>query len=164
MTTDDKIERIIQEEQDCLFRLACYKIGDPDDAEDLLQDVFMRTWESLRLRADIDIKRYLYRSVSNACISYHRRHAGIVFTGINDDIADEDDTDDFQEEFRRISRLLKQIPEEQAEVISLHTIGGKNFAEIAELQDLPLSTVKSRFQYGIRKISDMLANNKTEKA
>lgn len=163
MTTDDKIERIIQEEQDCLFRLACYKIGNPDDAADLLQDVFMRTWENHRLHTAIDIRRYLYRSVHNACVSYHR-HTKIIFTEITANIPEEDDNnDEFQEEYRKISRLLKQIPEEQAEVISLHTIGGKNFAEIAELQNLPLSTVKSRFQYGIKKISKELANNKTKR-
>jgi RNA polymerase sigma-70 factor (ECF subfamily) len=60
---------------------------------------------------------------------------------------------DFQEqEYQRICQLLDRIPSEQAEVIRLRYYGDKSFREIAVILDLPLTTVKSRFQYGIDKI------------
>lgn len=48
------------------------------------------------------------------------------------------------------------IPEEQAEVIRLRTIGGLQFGDIAQMTGLPESTVKSRFKYGIEKVRKLL--------
>ena len=57
-----------------------------------------------------------------------------------------------REEFQRIQYLLNSIPEEQAEVIRLRTIDDMSFVEIAELLKLPVTTIKSRFLYGISKL------------
>lgn len=146
------IERIMQEERDSLFRLACYKIGNVDDAADIVQDVFLKIldMDSVAVR---DVKRYLYKSVSNACISYQRSRQDIIVCTDFDGMDLEEQPDDgFEEEYRRISMQLKMIPPEQAEVISLRTIGGKSFDEIASLLGVNVSTVKSRFRYGIDKI------------
>lgn len=55
-------------------------------------------------------------------------------------------------EYRRIARLLTEIPDEQAEVIRLRIYGDNSFAEVAEILSLPLPTVKSRFLYGLEKL------------
>ena len=78
-------------------------------------------------------------------------HINFVTLDSQMDITDAD-CEDFEQEFRRISRLLAKIPDEQAEVIRLRFYGDKSFREIANILDLPVSTVKSRFQYGIDKI------------
>ena len=135
-----------------VFRLACYKTGNADDAADIVQDVFLKIWDmdSVSVR---DVKRYLYKSVSNACISYQRSRQDIIVCTDFDGMDLEEQPDDgFEEEYRRISMLLKMIPPEQAEVISMRTIGGKSFDEIASLLGVNVSTVKSRFRYGIDKI------------
>lgn len=145
------IEHIMQEERDSLFRLACYKTGNADDAADIVQDVFLKIWymDSVTVK---DVRKYLYKSVSNACISYQRTHQDVVYTDFDGMDFEEQPNDGFEEEYRRISMLLKMIPPEQAEVISLRTIGGKSFDEIASLLGVNVSTVKSRFRYGIDKI------------
>lgn len=142
----------MQEERDSLFRLACYKTGNADDAADIVQDVFLKIldMDSVAVR---DVRKYLFKSVSNACISYQRSRQDIIVCTDFDGLDLEEQPDDgFEEEFRRISMLLKMIPPEQAEVISLRTIGGKSFDEIASLLGVNVSTVKSRFRYGIDKI------------
>lgn len=145
------LEQIMQEERDSLFRLACYKTGNADDAADIVQDVFLKIldMDSVAVR---DVRKYLFKSVSNACISYQRSRQDLYCTDFDGMDLEEQPDDGFEEEFRRISMLLKMIPPEQAEVISLRTIGGKSFDEIASLLGVNLSTVKSRFRYGIDKI------------
>ncbi|MBQ5876157.1 MAG: hypothetical protein IIW60_09865, partial [Alistipes sp.] len=56
---------------------------------------------------------------------------------------------DFAQEQTLISRLLAALPHEQSEVIRLHLHGECTFAEIADILDEPLPTVKSRYRYGI---------------
>ena len=67
-----------------------------------------------------------------------------------------DGGESFESEFNRITLLLAMIPEEQAEVIRLRTIGGLQFGDIAQMTGLPESTVKSRFKYGIEKVRKLL--------
>ena len=56
----------------------------------------------------------------------------------------------------RLGTLLDRLPAEQAEVIRLHTFASMRFTEIAETLELPASTVKSRFHYGIERLKTLL--------
>jgi RNA polymerase sigma-70 factor (ECF subfamily) len=66
------------------------------------------------------------------------------------------------EEFRRINSLLSSIPEEQAEVIRLRVIDEMSFVEIAEIMKAPVTTIKSRFTYGIIKLKTNVNYQKEE--
>lgn len=72
--------------------------------------------------------------------------------------------DNREEEFKRISRLLDTLPEEQAEVIKLRIYGNNSFAEIAEILSVPLPTVKSRFLYGLTKLRRAMKDEKKTEA
>ena len=70
----------------------------------------------------------------------------------------EENRSDFMEDVARINRILTIIPEEQAEVIRLRTICDKSFTEISQILDVPVTTIKSRFKYGIDKIRNEFFN------
>ena len=55
---------------------------------------------------------------------------------------------------------MKEIPEEQAEVIRLRIYGSNSFADVAEILSIPLPTVKSRFLYGLDKIRRAMKQTK----
>lgn len=67
------------------------------------------------------------------------------------------ETENFEQEYRRINTLLHSIPVEQAEVIRMRIHGDRSFVEIADILEIPVTTVKSRFLYGIEKIKKGLA-------
>ncbi|MCM1311987.1 MAG: RNA polymerase sigma factor [Bacteroides sp.] len=147
------------EERKDMFRYACYKIGNAEDAEDMLQDVYLTLHDKLRGGTDIcNLRGYLYRCLSNTCTDYLRRRQGMKTVSIEqaDGICNPE-TENFEQEYRRISTLLSAIPEEQAEVIRMRIHSDKSFVEIAEILEISVSTVKSRFQYGIEKIRKGLA-------
>ena len=74
---------------------------------------------------------------------------------VADTIPDKQNEDDYQ----RIALLLKEIPDEQAEVIRLRIYGDNSFAQVAEILSLPLPTVKSRFLYGLEKLRRGMKQN-----
>ncbi|NPD91745.1 RNA polymerase sigma factor [Xylanibacter muris] len=151
------LETVIAGERDSLYRLACYRTGNADDANDIVQDVLMKMWTRSKMVSIADVRSYLYRSLLNACFTYRQRHVEPAFVQITADVPDDEQTDDdFTVEYHRITRLMDVIPSEQAEVISLRTIGGKSFGEIAGILNIPESSVKSRFRYGIEKIRKMI--------
>jgi RNA polymerase sigma-70 factor (ECF subfamily) len=145
-----------RQEQPHLMRYACYRLGDTDDAKDVLQDVFLKITARLSDEKSVEVRdwrNYIFRVLSNLCSSRLTALGKLRTIPLDArlDIADlptENDESDYQ----RIAKLLVEIPEEQAEVIRLRIYGNNSFADVAEILSLPLPTVKSRFLYGLEKI------------
>ena len=69
-----EFEMLVQDYVDRLFRYAYRRLGSRQDAEDVVQDVFLRTFASrARLRNTSLMGPYLYRSVANACVDVLRK-------------------------------------------------------------------------------------------
>jgi len=60
------------------------------------------------------------------------------------------------EEYVRISRLLESLPPEQREIVRLKCYDELTFKQIAELQDIPEATAKSRYRYAIMHLQQMI--------
>lgn len=148
-------ERLMAAERHKMMQYACYRLGNLEDAEDAVQDVFITLHQRLSDGgAEVrNLSAYLYRTLANLCIS-RQREVGRTPTVPLDSQPDPPapEAEDFEQEYRRINRLLTEIPEEQAEVIRLRYYGDKSFQEIADIIGIPLTTAKSRFTYGMEKI------------
>lgn len=135
-----------------LYRFAALRTGSRSDAEDIVQEAFLKM-----LTASGEIihpRAYLYRCVANACCDLKRRRT--FHEPLRPDQPQEDPDPALREEAERLAARLDRIPPEQAEVIRLHTFASLRFTEIAEILDIPVTTVKSRFQYGIAKLRNCL--------
>lgn len=146
----------IDEWQESLFRYAFFRIGDRADAEDIVQDAFLKiasTTSSVQ-----NPKAYLYRVVTNSCINLQRRKSR--FQPIEPKIPSQNSSDEYEarEEQQRIARLLSKLPDKQAEVIRLHIHANLKFTEIAEVLEIPVTTVKSRFTSGIERLKQLFIN------
>ena len=163
MSTDSeqhmkRFESLIAERQDWLFRFAYMRVGRREDAEDIVQEVFMSIFCKMKKDKDIkDIDRYMIRSVSNACTDYHRRRKQnhIQIDDMRDIPVTETDRQ-IHDEFTRINRLLDSLPPEQAETVRLKCYDNLTFRQIAELTEVPEATVKSRYRYAITHIQQRL--------
>ena len=103
------------------------------------------------------MKGYNYRSLTNSCASVLRSRRQFATTETLDTLSSDDlAPQDFEQEFRLIERLMALLPDEQSEVIRLRIYGGRQFDEIASICNIPLTTAKSRFRYGINKLREAL--------
>lgn len=146
-------EREMAAERQRLLQYACYRLGSRDGTEDVVQDALLSLWQKQRDGVAVaNTTAYLYRSVANLCISRLREsaHVRLVPIEVRPDVADE--AEDIEQELQQVSYLLSTIPDAQAEVIRLRYYGDKSFKEIAEILDIPITTAKSRFVYGLEKI------------
>ena len=160
----DILEKLIRDNQDYLFRFAYFRVGSREVAEDIVQSVFLKLIVNcIDLALMKSPRMYLFKMVSNRCIDYQRRE--IVPQVPLDEVKgliDEDEEVALRKEYERIVALLDDIPFEQAEVIRMNTIDNLSFVEIAEILDLSVSTVKSRFMYGVNKVRTKLNGLKKE--
>ena len=157
-----ELERIVAERQDWLFRFAYMRIGRREDAEDLVQEVFLKLFKAMSRSEGIeDVEGYLIRSISNACHDYFRRKRQTTIP-IDDALQVSVDESDRQihEEFMRINKMLDDLPPEQAETLRLKCYDGLTFKQIGELQDISEATVKSRYRYAIMSLKEKIEKTK----
>lgn len=150
-----ELVRVIGMERDALLTYACYRLGNRSDAEDVLHDCYLRLHERFtdgQEGAKLNIRNYVFRSLSNLCTDRLADRTRHLTVDLGQQDVEETDTDNRESEYCRITSVLDKIPEEQAEVIRLRMYGNRSFAEISNILQVPLSTVKSRFLYGIEKI------------
>lgn len=159
LNSNNNIEQLaewIDKWQEQLFRYAFYRVGNRSDAEDVVQDAFLKIASTTTPISNP--KAYLFRIVSNGCVDSLRQKS--LLQPLQERIPTTSYSEEMeaQEEFKRIERLLSRIPEQQSEVIRLHIHAGLKFTEIAETLEQPVTTIKSRFTSGIEKLKQQFIN------
>lgn len=155
----DELTKTMESELKNLYRYAFYRIGDRQDAEDIIQDLYIVLYEKNDTINNLEnLKNYIYRALSNNCTLFLRkrlRNKIVSIESIEQNIPDTEPKN-LEEEFTQINSLLETIPDEQSEVIRLHIHGNRTFVEIAEILEIPVTTAKSRFKYGIDKLKKQM--------
>jgi RNA polymerase sigma-70 factor, ECF subfamily len=150
-----------------VYRLAYRLTGNPHDAEDLTQDVFVRVFRSLSSYTPGTFEGWLHRITTNLFLDQVRRKQRIRFDGLADDAAERlpgrepgpaqvyDDThfgDDVQ-------RALDALPPDFRAAVVLCDVEGLSYEEIARITESPVGSVKGRLHRARSEFIDVLRHN-----
>jgi RNA polymerase sigma-70 factor (ECF subfamily) len=137
-----------------IYNFIVRMIGDREEAMDLCQDAFMKAYRELGTLKDLDrFSAWLYRIAHNTCFSRLRKDVGKTFVELDDETR----SSRMPIESRlAVEKALKELPEDQREVVVLKVFQDLKFDEIAAIQDAPVSTVKSRLYMGFEKLRSIL--------
>jgi RNA polymerase sigma factor (sigma-70 family) len=139
-----------------VYRLAYRLTGNPHDAEDLTQEVFVRVFRSLSSYTPGTFEGWLHRITTNLFLDWARRKQRIRFEGLGDEMAhrlpgaeptpaqafDDSHLDD------DVQAALKALPPEYRAAVVLCDIEGFSYEEIAATLGVKLGTVRSRIHRG----------------
>jgi RNA polymerase sigma-70 factor, ECF subfamily len=147
-------------------RLVYRMLPAPADLEDVVQEVFVQVFRSLKdFRGQSKFTTWLHRVTVNVVLM-HRRAARsrpvLTEEAPPDLVADErrplpDDEAERFERMRAFQRLLARLAEKKRVVFVLHELEGLPPQEIAEIVDAPVLTVRTRLFYARRELEAMLA-------
>ena len=155
--------RIYNEYETDLLSLATSLLGSADQAQDVLQDVFVKFIESIdTFELTGSLKSYLATCIVNRARDYLRRDrrrsdepmetAHKVTSprcGPLDAVVED-------EQRERLAGALAELPCEQREVVLLHLQAGLKFREIARMQGISVKTAWTRYRYGLDKLRSSL--------
>ena len=154
-----------------LLRFAQEYVLNKEDAENIIQDVFMTLWERRGdLKIHISLISYLFILIKNRC-NYQlrrKRHAETGKKQMQEDFTHEQQMKLYSLEAldhtlisdsdleQIITRAIDSLPPKCREIFVLHKIEGKKYKEIAEKMDISVSTVENQMGIALRKLREQL--------
>ncbi len=143
---------------DAAYTLARYLLRNAADAEDAVQECYLRAFRHFDSFRGTAIKPWLMAILRNVCRAEYARRAGAAQIGTDATESDDDDaaplwsaTQDSPEvetlrrlEGETLQRLVENLPEPFRETIVLREINDLSYREIAEVVGAPVGTVMSR--------------------
>ncbi len=117
------------------------------DAEDALQDVFVRAYDGLRANdRGLALRSWLYRIAHNRCIDELRRPAPPapeVLELVRAPVREPFEEAEQRESLRRLVQDLRRLPEQQRSALLMRELGGMSYAEVAAALGVTIPALKS---------------------
>ena len=140
-----------------LFRYACYRLGNQQDAEDILQNVYLKLLESIEYRKHPkNLRAYIFRSVVNACSDYKKHESIASRISLHETLDIAEEPSNFDEETVMINRLLESMPDYLRDFVRLKIYAEMTFDEVAETMEVSSTTAKRRFYEGLEYLRNKL--------
>ena len=162
----DKFHRVILPLKDKLFRLAWSIVRDSAEAEDIVQDVFLKLWTKNEEWDNIEnLEAYCFRTTKN--LAFDRVEALSIRKTEN--IAPESENGVFTDNITPYLKLVEterntliyscidRLPENQKMVFQLREIEGMSYKEIAEALDISEDLVKVNLFRARSKMKELLS-------
>ena len=149
-------ERLVDRHQHRLFTLAARSLGSRQDAEDAVQEAFLRAWRGLGgFRGGSLFSTWLYRICLNAAHDTRARR-GAEPSEVAETVPDARDRLAERELSSELQAALSALDESHRVTVILHDVLGCSYAEVAEATDVAEGTVKSRLFRARRELAQLL--------
>lgn len=168
---DRRITDVVKRERSRLLNFIRRNAPDPDDAEDILQDVFYRLVEANRLLMPIEhVTGWLFRVARNRITDLFRKKEPENFSEIT---VEDDDGLSFEDLLpspdagpdavyvrnlllEELKHALAELPKEQREVFIAQELEGRSFKEISLQTGVSVNTLLSRKRYAVLSLRERL--------
>ena len=160
---------------DALYRSALSMTRNPGDAEDLVQDTFLRAYQFReQFKGGTNARAWLFRILTNLFINSYRKRSREPERVSYDEMEDfylynrlasaeaagtggsPEDEIVQKVQVEAIQEAIERLPDEYRETVILADLNQFSYQEIAEMLDIPIGTVRSRLSRGRRLVQKAL--------
>ncbi len=136
------------------------RVSDPQVAEDLLQETFLRIHNKLNDIADEQrITAWVFQIARNLIIDHYRSQARLAAAMLQDLEAPTEEEDNLNEQVEGwLPTMIAQLPDLYREAVELYELQGMPQQQIADTLGISLSGAKSRVQRGRERLKTLLFN------
>ncbi len=154
---------LVQKYQQKVYWLVRKMVVDHDDANDITQDVFIKTWNALgNFRGDSKLYTWLYRVASNEAINFLNKKKRRFFVPLHDvenELSEklESDPELSGDAIQlKLQKALLKLPEKQRLVFNLKYFEELPYDEISEITGTSVGALKASYHWATKKIEDYL--------
>lgn len=144
--TSERFQAVYLPLSETLWQVAFYILEDSAEAEDAVQELFLKLWNGRDALDSIrSPKGYCITLLRNLCLDRIRRASRTVIPEVLPDPPVEDRQDDAVDQRERLAKVLdaiKSLPDRQRQVLTLRTLDGLSYEEIADRTGLNYLTLR----------------------
>jgi RNA polymerase sigma-70 factor, ECF subfamily len=158
-------ETVFRKHYQSLCNYACGILKDMDDAEEVVQSIFMKFWEQREgIEINVSLKSYLYRAVHNTCLNrlkhlkiqeVHKQYVGNYFEENYDSATEMMDKVELE---NRIADALEKLPEQCRRIFKMSRFEELKYQEIADRLGLSIKTIENQIGKALRIMRTELAD------
>jgi RNA polymerase sigma-70 factor (ECF subfamily) len=157
---------IIRKYQEKLYWHVRRMVVDHEDANDVLQNVFIRVWNGLEnFREDAQLYTWLYRIATNECLSFldqQKKRASISIDESDSGLSNKIKADRYFDSSKlewKLQLAIQQLPEKQRVVFTLRYYDEMPYEEMSRVLDTSEGALKASYHHAVRKIEDYMLNH-----
>jgi len=170
MGGDPEFERAALSHLDALYNFALYLTRAPAEADDLVQETYLRAFRfSHRFQPGTHLRAWLFQILRNTFFTFYRirdRETAVAEDGVPDwdvpmfhDAPDDDSRT--TDQHTDLERAMRRLPEEFRTVLLLAEVEGLPLEEVARVMSCPVGTVKSRIFRAKERLRGLLRDYET---
>ena len=156
-------EPLVLAHQEAVFRLSYLLLGDPDDAEDVAQETFLRAWNHLKRFDTTRPLRPWLLSIASNLASNRRRSAGRYLAALTRAFRDEptssastEDKSAREMEARDLWKAVQTLGLADQQIVYLRYFLELSVVETAQALNIPEGTVKSRLSRALERLRGII--------
>ena len=141
-------------------------VGSHEDADDLLQEIFVKVWNALpSFRGDSDVFTWLWRIATNEALSHLRKarvRAALRFSSFDEQaerISDPDPYFDGDAALRNLRKALLKLPDKQRLVFTLRYWQDLSYERISEITGTSVGALKASYHIAYEKVKQYLTES-----
>lgn len=148
--------KLYEETSPAIYGFALSILKNKSDAEDILQDLYVRVYQSASTyRTKGKPMAWLLTMTRNLCLMRIREQKKTNLLP-SDEIYQVYEQAVTDEDRMVLESLLKDLKDEERQIVVLHSLTGLKHREIASLLELPLPTVLSKYNRALKKLRNLL--------
>ena len=156
---------LVREYQERIYWHIRKMVIDHDEADDLVQEVFIKVWKNLdKFREDAKLYTWIYKIATNECLTFLTKKKRRFFLPIGDvenELSGKIDTstnitgDEIQ---LKLQKALLKLPNKQRIVFNMKYFDDMKYDEIAEITETSVGALKASYHHAVKKIEEILNN------
>ncbi|MEO6538851.1 MAG: RNA polymerase sigma factor [Ferruginibacter sp.] len=164
-TREPAFTRIIKKYQEKLYWHIRRMVVDHDDANDVLQNMFIKVWKNLdNFREDSQLYTWLYRIATNESLTFLEQQKKRQSVSLNDEenslsnrLHADKDFDGNKLEWK-LQLAIQQLPEKQKAVFNLRYFDEMPYQEMSKVLETSEGALKASYHHAVKKIEDYILN------
>jgi RNA polymerase sigma factor (sigma-70 family) len=166
ITKEKAFSAIIKKYQEKLYWHVRRMVIDHEDANDVLQNVFIRVWNGLEnFREDSQLYTWLYRIATNECLTYieqQKKRSSVPLDEMESGLSNKIKADSHFDANRlewKLQLAIQQLPEKQRLVFNLRYYDEMPYEQMSRVLDTSEGALKASYHHAVKKIEDYIKNH-----